>query len=68
MADIETQAGDIPRTFVKLQPGEKVALCRCYGSKQFPLCDGTHRQHPGKAPVIVEAVAPEAPAAPETSR
>ena len=68
MADIETQSGDIPRTFVKLQPGEKIALCRCYGSKKFPLCDGTHREHPGKAPAIVEAVAPEASPAAGTSQ
>ncbi len=44
-----------PRTTVRLDPGEKVALCRCFGSKKFPLCDGTHREHPGKGPVIVEA-------------
>ena len=41
-------------TFITLKPGEKVALCRCYGSKQFPFCDGTHKQHPGKGPAIVE--------------
>ena len=44
-----------PRTTVKLAPGERVALCRCFGSKKFPLCDGTHREVPGKGPVIVEA-------------
>ncbi|MCS7220390.1 MAG: CDGSH iron-sulfur domain-containing protein [Anaerolineae bacterium] len=44
-----------PRTTVRLQPGERVALCRCFGSKQFPFCDGTHREHPGRGPVIVEA-------------
>lgn len=51
-----------PRTTVKLQPGERVALCRCFFSKEFPFCDGTHKQHPGKGPVIVEApkTAPEA--------
>lgn len=41
-------------TIVTLKPGEKVALCRCYGSKKFPFCDGTHKQHPGKGPAIVE--------------
>jgi CDGSH-type Zn-finger protein len=46
-----------PRTTVRLQPGERIALCRCFGSKQFPFCDGTHREHPGRGPVIVEAPA-----------
>ena len=23
----------------------KVALCRCWQSKKFPLCDGSHRQY-----------------------
>lgn len=49
-----------PRTTVKLQPGERVALYRCFFSKDFPFCDGTHRQHPGKGPVIVEATKPAA--------
>ena len=44
-----------PRTTVKLEAGERIALCRCFGSKKFPMCDGTHREHPGKGPVIVEA-------------
>lgn len=48
-----------PRTTVELEPGETVALCRCFGSAKFPFCDGTHRQHEGKGPVIVKvAVAP----------
>lgn len=46
-----------PRTTVTLEPGERVALCRCFQSKKFPLCDGTHRDIPGKGPVIVEAPA-----------
>ncbi|WP_324717925.1 CDGSH iron-sulfur domain-containing protein [Carboxydochorda subterranea] len=53
-----------PRTTVKLEPGERVALCRCFQSKKFPLCDGTHRDVPGKGPVIVEAPG-EPPAAKE---
>jgi len=48
-----------PRTTVQMEPGERVALCRCFHSKNFPFCDGTHKQHPGKGPVIVEAL--EAP-------
>ncbi len=41
-------------TIVTLKPGEKVALCRCYSSKKFPFCDGSHTEHPGKGPAIVE--------------
>jgi CDGSH-type Zn-finger protein len=48
------------RTEVKLEHGETVALCRCFASKKFPFCDGSHRQQPGKvAPVIVSAPPPE---------
>ena len=56
MPEVHTQEGDHPLTTVKLQPGEKVALCRCFGSQKFPFCDGTHMQHPGKGPAIVEVV------------
>ncbi len=42
------------RTTVEVEPGERVALCRCFRSKNFPFCDGTHKQHPdNKGPVIV---------------
>ena len=45
---------DIRHT-VTLKPGEKVALCRCWQSKKFPLCDGSHRQdNRSQGPVIVE--------------
>jgi CDGSH-type Zn-finger protein len=44
------------RTEIQLDPGEDVAICRCYTSKKFPFCDGSHRQQPGKvAPAIVRA-------------
>ncbi len=56
MAEVQTQNTDHPRTTVKLQPGEKVALCRCFASQKFPFCDGAHRQHPGRGPAIVEVV------------
>ncbi len=26
------------------RPGEVIALCRCGGSKNKPLCDGSHRE------------------------
>ncbi len=48
-------------TVVTLKPGEKVALCRCYRSKKFPFCDGSHKEEPGKGPAVVE-VAKEASA------
>ncbi|MCS6949263.1 MAG: CDGSH iron-sulfur domain-containing protein [Armatimonadota bacterium] len=44
-----------PRTTVELEPGERVALCRCFKSNKFPFCDGTHRQYQGVGPVIVQA-------------
>jgi len=50
------------RTVMKLEPGERVALCRCMRSKNFPFCDGTHKTVEGNTgPVIVEAL--ETPAA-----
>lgn len=48
------------RTTVTLRPGETVALCRCFASEKFPFCDGSHRQHEGKGPVIVKVVEEEA--------
>ncbi len=56
MAQIEaTGTPEHPRHIVRLEAGERVSLCRCFASKRFPFCDGTHRQHPGKGPVVVEA-------------
>ncbi|MBI5302307.1 MAG: CDGSH iron-sulfur domain-containing protein [Chloroflexi bacterium] len=44
------------RTTVHLEPGEKVSLCRCFKSKEFPICDGTHKQEPNSiGPVVVQA-------------
>ena len=55
MADTQTQGTDHPVTTVKLEPGEKVALCRCFASNKFPFCDGSHKEHPGRGPAVVEA-------------
>ena len=45
------------RTVMKLEPGERVALCRCMRSAEFPFCDGTHKSIEGSAgPAIVEAL------------
>ncbi|MFN7035405.1 MAG: CDGSH iron-sulfur domain-containing protein [Bellilinea sp.] len=47
------------RTTVKLETGESVALCRCFLSKEFPFCDGTHKTLDSDAgPVIVQAPKP----------
>lgn len=44
------------RTEVKLGVGEKVALCRCFQSGDFPFCDGTHKTLDSKVgPAIVSA-------------
>jgi CDGSH-type Zn-finger protein len=59
MAEVQTQGTDSPLTTVKLVVGEKVALCRCFGSSRFPFCDGAHSEREGKGPLIVEAVAAE---------
>ncbi len=29
---------------LELKPGEKVAICRCWKSQKFPLCDGAHQK------------------------
>ncbi|CAL1540910.1 unnamed protein product [Lymnaea stagnalis] len=29
--------------------GDKIAFCRCWRSKKFPLCDGSHNQHNAEA-------------------
>jgi len=45
-----------PRTTVQMKPGERISLCRCFGSKKFPLCDGTHKEYPGRGPVVIEVM------------
>lgn len=46
------------RTTVKIVKGERVSLCRCMKSKEFPFCDGAHKEIEGNTtgPVIVEVV------------
>jgi CDGSH-type Zn-finger protein len=44
------------RTAIELEPGEKVALCRCFKSGDFPFCDGTHKTlESNVGPVVVSA-------------
>ncbi len=55
----EERSGHL-RTTIQLQKGDRVSLCRCMESCEFPFCDGTHKGLPTKAgPVIVEIVIPE---------
>jgi CDGSH-type Zn-finger protein len=45
------------RHTVKIQPNEKVMLCRCYKSATFPFCDVSHRHTADElGPIIVEVV------------
>lgn len=30
---------------IELKAGEKCVICRCWRSKKFPLCDGSHAKH-----------------------
>lgn len=36
---------DFDEVIAKVKAGQKVALCRCYKSKKFPYCDGSHVAH-----------------------
>jgi CDGSH-type Zn-finger protein len=49
------------RTVIALQPGERVKLCRCMKSKEFPFCDGVHKTLEGNpaGPVVVEVALPQ---------
>lgn len=31
------------RTTVEIKPGERVSICRCGASKEWPFCDGAHK-------------------------
>ena len=45
---------------VKVQPGEKLMLCRCYKSATFPLCDLVHGKYSESfGPLIIEGVKAE---------
>lgn len=49
-----TQKDGRRRTRVTLRKGEAIALCRCWRSQNFPLCDGSHKNKADeKGPVII---------------
>jgi len=42
------------RTHVTMRKGEVISLCRCWQSKKFPLCDGSHKSlEDEKGPVTI---------------
>mmetsp|Transcript_7976 Transcript_7976/g.14164 ORF Transcript_7976/g.14164 Transcript_7976/m.14164 type:complete len:92 (-) Transcript_7976:175-450(-) len=43
----------------EMKPGDKASYCRCWASKKFPLCDGSHNAHNKEAgdnigPIVVD--------------
>jgi len=51
------------RSTIHIAPGERVSLCRCFKSKEFPICDGTHKTMEGEyGPVVVDCPLSEPPA------
>ena len=61
MPEVTTvEKGGRIRHVIKAQPGDHFEICRCYGSKEFPFCDGTHKtMHSCVAPAIVEVALPD---------
>lgn len=42
------------RTHVTMQRGEVISLCRCWQSKNFPLCDSSHKDlEDEKGPITI---------------
>jgi CDGSH-type Zn-finger protein len=50
----QSQQNGRHRTRVTLRHGEVIALCRCWRSDRFPLCDGSHKEkQDNKGPAII---------------
>ncbi len=54
MADWTEKGNEHPVVNMRIEPDEKIAICRCFESKNMPFCDGSHKNVPGKGPVIIE--------------
>ena len=51
---MSTKQPEAKKDMLQVKPGETIALCRCWKSKAFPRCDGTHRKLGlDKGPVVV---------------
>ena len=49
-----SKAKETQKDNITIQPGETVALCRCWKSKTFPKCDGSHRAlTTSEGPIVV---------------
>ena len=67
MASINPDKALPDRHVEELKDGQKVAFCRCWQSKKFPYCDGSHRKHNEETgdkvgPVVVTCCKKEATA------
>ena len=50
------------RTNIEIQPGERVSICRCGASKEWPFCDGVHKTLPNNVgPAAVTVVTEDEP-------
>lgn len=41
---------------VVVKKGETIPICTCSYSKRFPICDGSHREHEGYKPTIIQSL------------
>ena len=50
------QSKEAKKDVIQIKTGETVALCRCWKSKKFPFCDGTHRKlELEEGPIVVSS-------------
>jgi len=41
---------------IEAQPGDNIAICRCWAATNMPYCDGSHKSIPGRGPAIINIV------------